>query len=136
MLLHDRLPVTVLSGFLGAGKTTLFKMITGAEQPDAGTLRLGETVDRRHERHRPGRQHDLARSVFVSAARHDGLLRPALDSVAVVLVGFQARPFLALLAVAAQAQWVLRAGSSNWFDHILHVLVVPVALFTLLGRLW
>jgi energy-dependent translational throttle protein EttA len=28
----------------GAGKTTLFKMITGQEQPDAGTLRLGETV--------------------------------------------------------------------------------------------
>ncbi|HCW61421.1 MAG TPA: hypothetical protein DHB48_10550 [Sphingobium sp.] len=45
------------------------------------------------------RQHDLARSVFVSAARHDGLLRPALDSVAVGLVGFQARPFLALLAL-------------------------------------
>ncbi|BCS34303.1 energy-dependent translational throttle protein EttA [Luteitalea sp. TBR-22] len=28
----------------GAGKTTLFRMITGVEQPDAGTLRLGETV--------------------------------------------------------------------------------------------
>ncbi len=28
----------------GAGKTTLFRMITGAESPDAGTLRLGETV--------------------------------------------------------------------------------------------
>jgi energy-dependent translational throttle protein EttA len=28
----------------GAGKTTLLRMITGAEQPDAGTLRLGETV--------------------------------------------------------------------------------------------
>jgi len=28
----------------GAGKTTLFRMITGREQPDAGTLRLGETV--------------------------------------------------------------------------------------------
>jgi len=28
----------------GAGKTTLFRMITGSEQPDAGTLRLGETV--------------------------------------------------------------------------------------------
>jgi ATPase subunit of ABC transporter with duplicated ATPase domains len=28
----------------GAGKTTLFRMIVGAEQPDAGTLRLGETV--------------------------------------------------------------------------------------------
>jgi ABC-type multidrug transport system ATPase subunit len=28
----------------GAGKTTLFRMITGSEQPDAGTLRVGETV--------------------------------------------------------------------------------------------
>jgi energy-dependent translational throttle protein EttA len=28
----------------GAGKTTLFKMITGAEKPDAGTIRLGDTV--------------------------------------------------------------------------------------------
>jgi ATP-binding cassette ChvD family protein len=28
----------------GAGKTTLFKMITGQEKPDAGTIRLGETV--------------------------------------------------------------------------------------------
>jgi ATP-binding cassette ChvD family protein len=28
----------------GAGKTTLFRMITGQETPDAGTLRVGETV--------------------------------------------------------------------------------------------
>jgi ATP-binding cassette ChvD family protein len=28
----------------GAGKTTTFKLITGEEKPDAGTLRLGETV--------------------------------------------------------------------------------------------
>ena len=28
----------------GAGKTTTFKLITGQEQPDSGTLRLGETV--------------------------------------------------------------------------------------------
>jgi ATP-binding cassette ChvD family protein len=28
----------------GAGKTTLFKMITGKEEPDAGTIRVGETV--------------------------------------------------------------------------------------------
>jgi sulfate-transporting ATPase len=28
----------------GAGKTTLFRMIAGAEQPDAGELRMGETV--------------------------------------------------------------------------------------------
>jgi ATP-binding cassette ChvD family protein len=29
----------------GAGKTTLFKMITGQEPPDAGALRIGETVE-------------------------------------------------------------------------------------------
>jgi len=28
----------------GAGKTTLFRLISGEEKPDAGTLRLGETV--------------------------------------------------------------------------------------------
>jgi sulfate-transporting ATPase len=31
-------------GANGAGKTTLFKMISGEEKPDAGELRLGETV--------------------------------------------------------------------------------------------
>ncbi|MDQ3572262.1 MAG: energy-dependent translational throttle protein EttA [Actinomycetota bacterium] len=31
-------------GANGAGKTTLFKMIVGDEEPDAGELRLGETV--------------------------------------------------------------------------------------------
>ncbi len=29
----------------GAGKTTLFRLITGQDQPDAGTFRVGETVD-------------------------------------------------------------------------------------------
>jgi energy-dependent translational throttle protein EttA len=29
----------------GAGKTTLIRMITGQEQPDSGTLRLGDTVE-------------------------------------------------------------------------------------------
>jgi sulfate-transporting ATPase len=28
----------------GAGKTTLFRMMTGLEQPDAGTLKIGDTV--------------------------------------------------------------------------------------------
>ena len=32
-------------GANGAGKTTLFRMIVGEEQPDDGSLRLGETVD-------------------------------------------------------------------------------------------
>ena len=31
-------------GANGAGKTTLFKMIVGTEKPDAGILKLGETV--------------------------------------------------------------------------------------------
>jgi energy-dependent translational throttle protein EttA len=29
----------------GTGKTTLFRMITGEEQPDGGTLRIGDTVE-------------------------------------------------------------------------------------------
>jgi ATP-binding cassette ChvD family protein len=31
-------------GANGAGKTTLFRMLAGQEQPDAGTIRIGETV--------------------------------------------------------------------------------------------
>jgi ATP-binding cassette ChvD family protein len=31
-------------GANGAGKTTLFRMITGQEQPDAGAIRIGDTV--------------------------------------------------------------------------------------------
>ena len=29
----------------GAGKTTLLRMITGQEQPDSGSIRIGETVE-------------------------------------------------------------------------------------------
>ena len=41
------LPRSAIVGVIGAngvGKTTLFRMITGAEEPDAGTLRIGPTV--------------------------------------------------------------------------------------------
>src|ERR1700686_222575 len=34
-----------LVGPNGAGKTTLFRMIAGEEQPDDGTLRVGDTVE-------------------------------------------------------------------------------------------
>jgi ATP-binding cassette ChvD family protein len=51
MLLMDDVSFTLPRGGIvgvigpnGAGKTTLFRMITGQEKPDAGTLRLGETV--------------------------------------------------------------------------------------------
>src|SRR5262249_61460761 len=50
-LLYDDLtfslpPAGIVSvvGPNGAGKTTLFRMIAGEEQPDDGTLRLGDTV--------------------------------------------------------------------------------------------
>ena len=42
-----KLPPAGIVGVIGpngAGKTTLFRMITGAEQPDAGSLRIGDTV--------------------------------------------------------------------------------------------
>ena len=32
--------VTLLTGFLGAGKTTLRKLLTGVNRPDAGTVEL------------------------------------------------------------------------------------------------
>jgi len=50
-LLYDDLSFNLPKGGIvgiigpnGAGKTTLFRLITGREQPDAGELRLGETV--------------------------------------------------------------------------------------------
>ncbi|GAB3458776.1 energy-dependent translational throttle protein EttA [Insolitispirillum peregrinum] len=42
-----RLPPGGIVGVIGpngAGKTTLFKLLTGAETPDAGSIRVGETV--------------------------------------------------------------------------------------------
>lgn len=51
LLLDDltfKLPPAGIVGIIGpngAGKTTLFKMIMGEEQPDKGTLELGDTVE-------------------------------------------------------------------------------------------
>jgi ATP-binding cassette ChvD family protein len=50
LLIEDlsfKLPPAGIVGVIGpngAGKTTLFRMITGQEPPDAGTLRIGDTV--------------------------------------------------------------------------------------------
>jgi ATP-binding cassette ChvD family protein len=50
LLIEDlsfQLPAGGIVGVIGpngAGKTTFFRMITGEEQPDAGSIRLGETV--------------------------------------------------------------------------------------------
>jgi energy-dependent translational throttle protein EttA len=46
--LNFKLPRGGIVGVIGpngAGKTTLFRMITGQEQPDAGELRVGDTVE-------------------------------------------------------------------------------------------
>ncbi len=50
-LLYENLSFTLPAGGIvgvigpnGAGKTTLFRIVTGQEQPDAGTLRVGDTV--------------------------------------------------------------------------------------------
>ncbi|MDZ4850427.1 MAG: energy-dependent translational throttle protein EttA [Pirellulaceae bacterium] len=51
LLIEDltfRLPAGGIVGVIGpngAGKTTLFRMMTGQDTPDAGTLRVGETVE-------------------------------------------------------------------------------------------
>jgi ATP-binding cassette ChvD family protein len=51
MLIEDlsfSLPPNGIVGVIGpngVGKTTLFKMVVGEEQPDSGTIRIGETVD-------------------------------------------------------------------------------------------
>ena len=50
-LILDKFSATVPPGFIvgiigpnGAGKTTLLRMIVGKEQPDSGSIRIGETV--------------------------------------------------------------------------------------------
>ena len=49
--LNFRLPRGGIVGIIGpngAGKTTLFRMIAGTEQPDSGTLRIGNSVQLAH----------------------------------------------------------------------------------------
>ncbi|MEO0780870.1 MAG: hypothetical protein AAFZ46_03845, partial [Pseudomonadota bacterium] len=40
--------------------------------------------------------------------------------------------FLAAVVVLGQFFWVMKWGSSNWFDYVLHVLLWPVVVFALI----
>ncbi len=44
--------------------------------------------------------------------------------------------FIPLVAVMGQAAWVMGWGSRNWFDHVLHALLVPIVLTVLITRLF
>jgi len=55
--------------------------------------------------------------------------------LALCLVGLATgQILLPVIAVAGQVMWTLRIGSSNWFDHVLHVLLVPVVAVELISR--
>lgn len=42
---------------------------------------------------------------------------------------------LPLVAVLGQLGWIMGWGSSNWFDYMLHFLMLPLVLVVLIGRL-
>ena len=74
----------------GVGKTTLFKTIVGLEQPDSGTVKVGETVklsyvDQSRARHRPEEER------VAGGLRRPGLHRgrPERDPVAGLRVGLR-----------------------------------------------
>lgn len=71
LTVHDREFVTII-GASGSGKSTLFRLITGLEQEEAGTIRLnGEAVQSRHGRTGYMPQQDLLmpwRTVLQNAA--------------------------------------------------------------------
>lgn len=73
--LSFNLPKSAVVGIIGpngTGKTTLFKMITGQEQPDSGSVNIGSTVHMAHvDQHRDSLNGD--KSVFdeISEGRDD-----------------------------------------------------------------
>lgn len=61
----------------------------------------------------------------------------ALIVLALCAFGFaQGMVFVPLLAVAGQMMWVIGWGSSNYFDHLLHPVLVPAVVVVLVMRLF
>ena len=93
----------------GAGKTTLFRLITGQEKPDAGTLRVGETVkltfvDQLREKL------DAGKSVFDLISNGPDLIKLGRQEV-------NARSYIARFAISGSDQskkvGVLSGGERN-----------------------
>jgi ATP-binding cassette ChvD family protein len=75
--LSFRLPPGGIVGVIGpngAGKTTLFRMITGEETPDAGTFKMGDTVELAYvEQHRDTLRDD--QSIWEAVTGGEDMLR-------------------------------------------------------------
>ena len=72
----------------GVGKTTLFKTIVGLEEPDAGNVKVGETVKLSYvdqNRGRPRPEEERVAGGLRRARLHQG--RPRRDAVAGVRLG-------------------------------------------------
>lgn len=58
-------------------------------------------------------------------------------TLAIMLIGYGAvrrNPFFPIAAISGQILWVSDIGSSNYFDHIGHALLVPIILVALIRR--
>jgi sulfate-transporting ATPase len=96
----------------GAGKTTLFRMIVGEEQPDAGTLKIGDTVVMSYVDQ--GRELAGARTVYDEVSNGQ-------DTIQVGKRELNARAYLASFGFRGADQQKLAANMSGGERNRLHL---------------
>jgi ATP-binding cassette ChvD family protein len=96
----------------GAGKTTLFRMIVGEEQPDAGTLKIGDTVAMSYVDQ--GRELEGARTVYAEVSGGE-------DTIQVGKRELNARAYLASFGFRGADQQKLVANMSGGERNRLHL---------------
>jgi ATPase subunit of ABC transporter with duplicated ATPase domains len=96
----------------GAGKTTLFRMIVGEEQPDAGTLKIGDTVAMSYVDQ--GRELEGARTVYDEVSGGE-------DTIQVGKRELNARAYLASFGFRGADQQKLVANMSGGERNRLHL---------------